>query len=167
MANPKVKLSTSKGELVIELFEKEAPLTVKNFLSYVDSGFYDGTVFHRVIPGFMVQGGGFIPGMDQKKADSPVKNEASNGLSNKRGTLAMARTSDPDSATCQFFINLVDNKSLDRVDSSVRGAGYCVFGKVEAGMSVVDEIAAVATGMRPPHADVPKEDVVIVQAKKA
>lgn len=167
MANPKVKLSTSKGELVIELFEKEAPLTVQNFLSYVDSGFYDGTIFHRVIPGFMVQGGGFVPGMDQKRAGTPVKNEAFNGLSNKRGTLAMARTSDPDSATCQFFINLVDNKSLDRSDSSVRGAGYCVFGKVETGMSAVDAIAAVSTGMRAPHADVPREDVVIVQAKRA
>src|SRR5512147_1363382 len=160
MANPKVKLSTSKGELVIELFEKEAPLTVKNFLAYVDSGFYDGTIFHRVIPGFMVQGGGFVPGMDQKRAGAQVRNEASNGLSNKRGSIAMARTSDPDSATCQFFINLVDNRSLDRSDGSVRGAGYCVFGAVESGLSAIDAIAAVSTGSRPPHDDVPKEDVV-------
>lgn len=167
MAHPKVKVSTSKGELVIELFEDKAPLTVENFLSYVDSGFYDGTIFHRVIDGFMIQGGGFVPGMDQKKAKDPIKNEASNGLSNKRGTIAMARTSDPDSATCQFFINLVDNRSLDRTDGTARGAGYCVFGAVASGMEAVDAIASVSTGNRPPHGDVPKEDVVIVRAARA
>ncbi len=166
MANINVKLSTSKGDICLELFEDKAPITVKNFLSYVDKGFFDGTIFHRVIPGFMVQGGGFVPGMDQKRSDAPIKNESSNGLSNKRGTVAMARTMDPDSASSQFFINLVDNASLDRKDASPRGAGYCVFGAVTTGLETIDAIARVSTGLRAPHADVPKEDVVIVQAKR-
>jgi peptidyl-prolyl cis-trans isomerase B (cyclophilin B) len=142
----------------IELFEDKAPVTVKNFLTYVEDKHFDGTVFHRVIETFMIQGGGFEPGMKQKKTRDPIKNEASNGLSNARGTLAMARTSDPDSATAQFFVNVVDNKFLDKNDSS---AGYAVFGKVTEGMDVVDKIKAVKTGTKMGHKDVPNEDVVI------
>jgi peptidyl-prolyl cis-trans isomerase B (cyclophilin B) len=166
MDTTRVLLSTTKGDLVLELDREKAPLTVENFLSYVDSGFFDGTVFHRVIPGFMVQGGGFVVGMDQKKTKEPIKNEAKNGLKNLRGTIAMARTSDPHSATAQFFINLVDNAFLNRTGDSVQGAGYCVFGKVASGMEAVDAIAAVPTGNRGPHGDVPVEDVLIVRATR-
>jgi cyclophilin family peptidyl-prolyl cis-trans isomerase len=167
MAKIPVKFTTSKGEFALELDEDKAPITVRNFLSYLDRGFFDGTIFHRVIPGFMIQGGGFVPGMEQKKSDASIKNESANALSNKRGTIAMARTMDPDSASCQFFINLVDNDGLDRSNDTPRGAGYCVFGSVVSGMETVDAIARVPTGMRPPHGDVPKEDVVVVQAKRA
>jgi cyclophilin family peptidyl-prolyl cis-trans isomerase len=157
-ANPVVVMETSMGTVKIELFEDKAPVTVKNFLTYVEDKHFDGTVFHRVIETFMIQGGGFEPGMKQKKSRDPIKNEASNGLSNVRGTLAMARTSDPDSATAQFFINVVDNKFLDKNDTS---AGYAVFGKVTEGMDVVDKIKAVKTGTKMGHKDVPNEDVII------
>src|SRR5581483_9811247 len=125
--NPVVVLDTSNGKITIELLQDKAPITVKNFLAYVDEKFYDGTIFHRVIPNFMIQGGGFEPGMNQKKTKATIKNESGNGLSNARGTIAMARTSDPDSATAQFFINVVDNDGLDKVNSRDR-VGYCVFG---------------------------------------
>ncbi len=162
--NKTVKFITSKGEITMEVFEDKTPITAANFLDYVTSGFYDGTIFHRVIPGFVVQGGGFVPGMDQKRTKAPIVNEAAKGPANTRGTLSMARTPHPDSATSQFFINLVDNHSLD-----FRGpgpaAGYCVFAKITSGMDVVDEIAKVKTGRRPPHADVPVEDVVLISAR--
>jgi len=164
--NPVVVMTTSQGTIKIELFEKEAPDTVKNFLSYVDDKFYDGTIFHRVIPNFMIQGGGFQPGMKQKPTKAAIKNESSNGLQNKRGALAMARTSDPDSATAQFFINTVDNDFLDKAKSSDR-VGYCVFGKVTEGLDVVDKIKAVKTGRSGPHGDVPVQDVTIVSVKRA
>jgi len=162
-----VLLTTSKGDILIELDAAKAPVTVANFLSYLDAGFYAGTIFHRVIPGFMIQGGGFLPGMEQKKSRTPIRNESANGLSNRRGTIAMARTNAPDSATCQFFINLVDNVGLDRKGPTPQGAGYCVFGKVIRGMEVVDAIAAVETGPRPPHGDVPKQDVLIHKAMRS
>jgi peptidyl-prolyl cis-trans isomerase B (cyclophilin B) len=161
MANPVVKFSTSLGDFSIEIFEDKSPATAANFLSYVKSGFYSGTIFHRVIPGFMVQGGGMTPGMKEKDTKAPVKNEADNGITNDRGTIAMARTSDPHSATCQFFINLVDNKGLNYRSKDASGWGYCAFGKVTEGIEVVDAIAAVATGNRLPHQNVPKEDVLI------
>ncbi|MDD2365721.1 MAG: peptidylprolyl isomerase [Desulfuromonadaceae bacterium] len=141
--NPVVTMETTLGNVKIELFEKEAPLSVKNFLDYVKSGFYNGTIFHRVIPGFMAQGGGFTPDRKQKSTNAPVKNEAANGLKNDRGTISMARTSAPDSATSQFFINVVNNDMLNRPNPD--GAGYAVFGKVVAGMEVVDKIVAVKT----------------------
>ena len=156
--NPKVLIKTSMGDITVELFQDKAPITVKNFLAYVEDKHYDGTVFHRVIKDFMIQGGGFEPGMKEKATKAPIKNEASNGLSNMRGTLAMARTSDPDSATAQFFINTVDNDFLNRSD---RSAGYAVFGKVVDGMDVVDKIRAVQTGFKGGMKDVPVEDVVI------
>jgi cyclophilin family peptidyl-prolyl cis-trans isomerase len=156
--NPVVLMKTSLGDVKIELNEKKAPITVKNFLKYVDDKFYDGTIFHRVIPGFMVQGGGFLPGMKQKETRATIKNEAGNGLSNERGTIAMARLPEPDTASAQFFINLVNNKGLDRNQES---AGYAVFGKVIAGMDVVDKIAKVETGRRNGFKDVPMQDVVI------
>ncbi|MBQ9502956.1 MAG: peptidyl-prolyl cis-trans isomerase [Lentisphaeria bacterium] len=159
-----VTLKTNFGDIVIELFEKEAPVTVKNFLSYVNSGFYKETLFHRVIPGFMIQGGGMDRSFDQKATGSPIKNEAANQLSNKRGTIAMARTSVVDSATSQFFINLADNDFLDFRAPTPQHYGYCVFGKVVSGMDVVDRIAGVATGRRGMHTDVPQEDVVILDA---
>ncbi len=159
-----VTLKTTAGDIKIELFEKEAPETVKNFLDYVKSGFYDGTIFHRVINGFMVQGGGFDESFRQKTANAPIKNEADNQISNKRGTIAMARTSAPHSATCQFFINLVDNDFLDFKAPTMQHFGYCVFGKVVEGMDAVDAIAKVATGNRGGHSDVPKENVVITSA---
>jgi peptidyl-prolyl cis-trans isomerase B (cyclophilin B) len=162
MANTRISLETSLGNMVIELFEAEAPITAANFLSYVKNGFYDGTIFHRIIPGFVVQGGGMLPGMKEKRGGSPIKNEAAKGPKNTRGSLSMARTSDPDSATTQFFINLVDNRSLD--SSGPRNPGYAVFAKVVEGMDVADAMAKVPTGMRPPHSDVPKEDIVLVQA---
>ncbi len=156
-----VTLETTHGNIVIELNEEKAPETVKNFLHYVNNGFYDGTIFHRVIPNFMVQGGGFLPDMVQKKPDDAIKNEADNGLKNDRGTIAMARTNDPHSATAQFFINHNDNDFLNHTAPSGAGWGYCVFAKVTDGMDVVDAIAAVSTGHVDGHADVPTEAVTI------
>jgi peptidyl-prolyl cis-trans isomerase A (cyclophilin A) len=153
-------MSTSLGDIKIELYEKEAPESVKNFLSYVNDKFYDGTIFHRVIPNFMIQGGGFTPDMQQKPTKPPIKNEAGNGLKNDTYTLAMARTSVPDSATSQFFINVKDNDFLNR-DKSQDGVGYAVFGKVIEGMNVVDKIKAVSTTRKGMHADVPSEPVII------
>jgi len=164
MPNSIVQFITSKGDIKLEVFEDKTPITAANFLDYVKSGFYDGTIFHRVIPGFVAQGGGFVPGMDQKKTKAEIVNEAAKGPVNSRGTLSMARTPHPDSATSQFFINFVDNKSLDYRGPGV-GAGYCVFAKVIEGMDVVDSMAQVPTGRRPPHADVPKEDIVLISAK--
>jgi peptidyl-prolyl cis-trans isomerase B (cyclophilin B) len=163
-AAPRVSLTTSKGEIVIELYSDKAPASVKNFLAYVNEKFYDGTIFHRVIPGFMIQGGGFTADMNQKSTHAPVKNEADNGLRNARGTLAMARTSDPHSATAQFFINLKDNTFLDRAQSQ-DGWGYTVFGKVVKGMDVVDTIAGVPTGNKSGMGDVPTQTVTITAAK--
>ena len=156
-----VTLHTNHGDIVIETFDEKAPVTVQNFLDYCRSGFYDNTIFHRVIKGFMIQGGGFEPGMIQKTTRNPIKNEADNALKNDRGTLAMARTDDPHSATAQFFINVVDNGFLNFKSHSRKGWGYCVFGKVTKGMDVVDQIRKVATGSSAGHQDVPKEDVVI------
>ena len=166
-ANPMVTLKTSKGDIVIELFTKEAPLTVANFLQYVDDGFYTGTIFHRVINNFMIQGGGFTKDMRQKSTKAPIKNEAANGLKNSRGTLAMARTSDPNSATAQFFINVVNNDFLDFRSPDPRGIGYCVFAKVVSGMDVVDAIKGVATGDRGMHQNVPVEAVEILDAVRS
>ena len=160
----RVKFETSLGDLVIELDDEKAPNTAKNFADYARSGFYDGTIFHRVIPGFVVQGGGMTSGMIQKDNGEPIRNEATNGLRNLRGTLSMARTSDPHSATSQFFINLVDNAGLDHKSPTGAGWGYAVFGRVVEGMDVVDAMAKVPTGTRPPHADVPKEDIVLRKA---
>jgi cyclophilin family peptidyl-prolyl cis-trans isomerase len=161
--DPVVVVETSLGKFKIELNEKKAPLTVKNFLKYVDDKFYDGTIFHRVIPNFMVQGGGFEPGLKQKRAKDPIKNEASNGLTNDRGTIAMARTSDPDSATAQFFVNVVNNKFLNQSDDN---PGYAVFGKVTEGMDVVDKIVKVATESRNGQQNVPVDDVVIKSIRR-
>jgi peptidyl-prolyl cis-trans isomerase B (cyclophilin B) len=163
--NPIVVMTTSAGTLKIELYEDKAPITVKNFLGYVDDQFYDGTVFHRVISNFMIQGGGFEPGMKQKPTKGSIKNESSNGLGNKRGTLAMARTPDPDSATAQFFINLKDNGFLDKAEAQ-DGVGYCVFGKVIEGMDVVDKIKAVPTGSKAGHQNVPLQDVTIQTVRR-
>ncbi len=159
-----VILKTNKGDIAIELDRKKAPETADNFLQYVRDKFYDGTVFHRVIDGFMIQGGGFEPGMKQKETRTPIKNEAGNGLKNNQGTIAMARTADPHSATAQFFINIFDNDALNHTSPTPQGWGYCVFGKVIEGMDVVDIIRAVETGNRMPHADVPIEDIVIESA---
>ncbi len=161
-----VVLDTSLGSLTVALYADKAPLTVQNFLDYVDAGFYDNTVFHRVIPTFMVQGGGFEPGMKQKTTRGQIKNESANGLLNKRGTLAMARTSAPDSASAQFFINVTDNDFLDRANSR-DGVGYCVFGEVTDGLDVVDKIKAVKTGTKGGHSDVPVADIVIRTARRA
>jgi peptidyl-prolyl cis-trans isomerase A (cyclophilin A) len=161
---PRVALETSRGKIVIELDAAKAPLTVKNFLDYVAAGHYDGTIFHRVIPDFMIQGGGFSADMQQKPTRTPVRNEAKNGLTNVRGTVAMARTSDPDSATAQFFINLKDNAFLN---AGARDAGYTVFGKVVEGMEVVDAIAGVPTGSRGGHQNVPREAVTIKTVRVA
>ena len=161
--NPHVLLNTSMGEIEIELEAEKAPVSVKNFLEYVESGYYDGTVFHRVIPGFMIQGGGFNEGLSQKKTRAPIKNEADNGLHNVRGTLAMARTQNVDSATSQFFINHRDN---DYLDHGSRDFGYAVFAKVVRGMDVVDQIAQVPTGNRSMMQNVPLTPVKIVSAKK-
>lgn len=158
-----VILKTNHGDITIDFFPDEAPITVENFLGYVDEGFFDGTVFHRVIPGFMIQGGGMTEGLDEKDTRSPIKNEADNGLSNERGTLAMARTQVVDSATAQFFINLSDNTFLDH---GARDFGYAVFGKVVDGMDVVDAIAEVQTGHRGYHADVPVDNVIIESATR-
>ena len=156
-----VKLNTNKGTIVIEMFEKEAPETVANFLQYAKDGFYNGTIFHRVIDGFMIQGGGMEPGMKEKATRDSIKNEADNGLKNERGTLAMARTPDPHSASSQFFINVNDNHFLNFTAPNEQGYGYCVFAKVVEGMDVVDEIKGVATGTSGFHQDVPVEDVII------
>ena len=163
----KVKLQTSMGDIVIELETEKAPITAENFLQYVRDGFYDNTVFHRVINGFMVQGGGFEPGLKQKPVRAPIENEAGNGLKNDAYTVAMARTSDPHSATAQFFLNVVNNNFLNFRAASADGYGYCVFGKVVEGRDVVDKIKAVPTGNRGFHQDVPAEDVVIKKAEIA
>jgi cyclophilin family peptidyl-prolyl cis-trans isomerase len=161
-ADPQVELKTNLGIIVVELSPEKAPQTVANFLKYAKDGFYDGTIFHRVIPGFMIQGGGFTPDFKQKPTRSPVRNEAENGLKNTVGTIAMARTSDPHSATSQFFINLADTRDLDFRYPTEQGYGYCVFGKVVKGMDVVERIARVATGPGPaPHRDVPLKPVTI------
>ena len=159
-----IKLETNFGVITIDLDSEKAPLTAKNFLEYVNSGYYDNTLFHRVIDGFMVQGGGFEPGMKQKPTRSPIQNEAANGLKNEKYTIAMARTSDVHSATAQFFINVADNASLNYTSSTPRGFGYCVFGRVVDGMDVVDKIRKVKTGSRGGHQDVPLEDVVVRKA---
>jgi peptidyl-prolyl cis-trans isomerase B (cyclophilin B) len=160
----KVELQTSSGVIVIELDDAKAPLTARNFLDYVESGHYDGTVFHRVIKGFMVQGGGFAPGLKQKQTGEPIANEANNGLKNSRYTVAMARTNAPHSATAQFFINVADNAFLDFKSETPQGWGYAVFGQVVSGRDVVDRIESVATGRRGMHDDVPLNDVVINKA---
>ena len=159
-----IVFETSLGNFEVELFEKEAPISSENFLAYVDDGFFDGVIFHRVIPGFMIQGGGFEPGMKQKKVKAPIKNEATNGLKNSRGTLAMARTNDINSATAQFFVNLVDNDFLDHAGPG--NYGYAVFGKVSSGMDVIDKIAKVATTNRSGHQNVPAADVVVTKAAR-
>jgi peptidyl-prolyl cis-trans isomerase A (cyclophilin A) len=159
----KVKLATSMGDIVIELDKAKAPKTVDNFLQYVRAGHYDGTIFHRVIPNFMIQGGGMTPDMKEKKTREPIPLESHNGLGNQRGTVAMARTMDPNSATAQFFINVKDNEFLN-ADKARDGNGYAVFGKVVSGMEVVDKIREVPTGTRPPHGDVPNTPVIIERA---
>ena len=159
-----VELTTSAGVIRLELDDTKAPVTVANFLEYVNSGHYNGTIFHRVIPGFMVQGGGMEPGMKQKDCDAPIQNEANNGLKNANYTVAMARTGDPHSATAQFFINVADNGFLNHTAPSAQGWGYAVFGKVVSGSDVVDKIKAVKTGRKGFHDDVPKEDVIIEKA---
>ncbi|MBQ2516385.1 MAG: peptidyl-prolyl cis-trans isomerase [Desulfovibrio sp.] len=164
--NPNVLLDTTEGEILIELYPDKAPETVANFLKYVDEGFYKNTIFHRVIKGFMIQGGGLTMKMEEKPTDAPVKNEAGNGLKNDRGTIAMARTMDPHSATAQFFINLVDNDFLNHTAPTMQGWGYCVFGKVVDGMDVVDKIGKTKTGSRPPYDDVPLDSVLINEASR-
>lgn len=161
----KVKMTTSLGAIVIELDNAKAPVSAANFAEYVKSGFYDGTIFHRVIPGFMAQGGGFDTSFNQKATNAPIKNEADNGLKNDRGTIAMARTNDPNSATAQFFINYKDNGFLNHTSPTPNGWGYAVFGKVVEGMEVVDEMAKQPTGNRGMHQDVPKTDIVIEKAE--
>ena len=161
--NPAVEIETSLGKITVELFPKEAPLSVKNFLDYGEKGFYTGTIFHRVISGFMIQGGGLTAEMLPKPTSAPVKNEAGNGLKNDRGTIAMARTGAPDSATSQFFINVVDNNGLNRPNPD--GYGYTVFGKVTKGMDVVDKIAATKTGIKKGFRDAPETPVVILSVK--
>ncbi len=162
--NPQVILSTTKGDITIALDTDKAPITVENFLAYAEAGHFDGTIFHRVIPDFMIQGGGFDCSMAQKPTSAPITNEADNGLRNERGTVAMARTSDPHSASCQFFINLKDNRFLDHTAKTAQGWGYTVFARVVEGMDVVDVIAQVQTGRSGPHSDVPVEQVVIDKA---
>lgn len=161
--NPVVMIETNKGTITLELYADKAPITVKNFLDYVNSGHYDGTIFHRVIDGFMIQGGGFTKDMTQKSVKAPIVNEAENGLKNDRGTIAMARTSDVNSATSQFFINVVDNTMLDFKGKNPAHYGYCVFGKVIEGMDVVDKIKAVKTGSKQMHANVPLEPVEVIK----
>ncbi len=167
VANPLVLMKTSMGDMKIELYPDKAPVTVKNFLSYVDDKFYDDTIFHRVIANFMIQGGGFTADMSQKPTKGQIKNEAQNGLKNTRGTLAMARTMVVDSATAQFFINVVDNDFLNFRSPDVRGFGYCVFGKVIEGMDVVDKIKAVPTGEKNGMGDVPNDTVKILEMRRA
>ena len=160
--HPVMVIKTNMGTIEMTLDAERAPISVKNFLSYVSDAFYDSTIFHRVIPNFMVQGGGFTTGMVQKPTKPPIKNEAGNGLKNKRGTVAMARTNVINSATCQFFINHVDNEFLDHTDETAKGFGYAVFGLVTKGMDVVDKIAAVATGPQ----DVPRQQVIILSIRE-
>ena len=164
-ANPKVLMKTSMGDITIELYPDKAPITVKNFLSYVDEKKYDGTIFHRVMEGFMIQGGGILPDFHSIPTKPPIKNEASNGLKNKRGTIAMARTNIIDSATCQFFINHVDNFGLDHRDNTEDGFGYCVFGKVVKGMDVVDAIAKVQIMSKRGHQHLPRETITIISIR--
>ena len=166
VGNPKVVLETSKGKIVIELYLQKAPETVVNFLDYVDAKFYDGTIFHRVIPNFMIQGGGFTADMKRKPGKGPIKNEADKGLKNDRGTIAMARTGDPHSATAQFFINIINNDFLNHKNKTQQGWGYAAFGKIIEGMDVVDAISAVKTTKRGGFRDVPAEPVVIVTASR-
>ena len=156
-----VTLHTNFGDITLELFSDKAPVTAANFLQYCRDGHYNGTIFHRVIGNFMIQGGGYAPGFEEKETRAPVKNEANNGVSNKIGTVAMARTMEPHSASAQFFINVADNTFLDFKSESMQGWGYCVFGQVTAGMDIVNKIKAVKTGRYGMHQDVPKEDVVI------
>ena len=156
-----IKLNTNKGTIILELDAEKAPATAANFIQYAKDGFYNGTIFHRVISGFMIQGGGMEPGMKEKATRDNIKNEAENGLTNDRGTIAMARTPDPHSASSQFFINLKDNNFLNFTSADAQGFGYCVFGKVVEGMDIVEEIEKVATGSAGGHQDVPTEDVVI------
>ncbi len=165
-ANPRVRLTTSLGVIELELYPDKAPETVRNFLGHLDRGFYDGTLFHRVIKGFMIQGGGFEPGMKSKAVGLPIRNEAANGLKNKAGTIAMARTMEPHSASAQFFINTADNAFLDHRDQSREGWGYCVFGRVTQGLDVVKKIEAVATGNISGFQNVPKTEVVIRKAER-
>jgi peptidyl-prolyl cis-trans isomerase B (cyclophilin B) len=162
---PRVKLTTNLGAIVIELSPEKAPATTANFLAYVKSGHYNGTVFHRVIPGFMIQGGGFAPGLKEKSTNAPIQNEADNGLKNTTGTIAMARTGDPHSASAQFFINTVNNAFLDHKSKSPQGWGYAVFGKVVEGLDVVKKIEAVPTGRKGPYENVPSTDVVVEKAE--
>ncbi len=164
MANPTVLLETTSGDILIELFADKAPVTVENFLSYVKEGFYSNTIFHRVIKGFMIQGGGLTMRMEDKATHAPIKNEADNGVANARGTIAMARTSDPHSATAQFFINTVDNDFLNFSSPTPQGWGYCVFGQVVEGMDVVDKIEKEKTTSRGIHSDVPVSSVLITNA---
>ena len=158
-----IRFETSHGPFTVELFPKEAPVTVENFLRYVDEGFFDGTIFHRIVPGFVIQGGGLTADFSNKKTRPPIANEAKNGLKNSRGALSMARTSDVNSATSQFFVNLVDNTFLDH---GPRDYGYAVFGRVTDGMDVIDKIAGVSTGRRRGYTDAPLEDVVITSARR-
>jgi peptidyl-prolyl cis-trans isomerase A (cyclophilin A) len=158
-----IRFETTLGEFTVELFEKEAPVTAANFLKYIDDGFFDGTIFHRVIPGFVIQGGGFTEDMSQKRTHPAIKNEADNGVKNHRGTLSMARTNDINSATSQFFVNLKDNDALDHKRGNF---GYAVFGKVTKGMEVIDKIAAVETGRRKGHDDVPLEAVIMTSVRR-
>ncbi|MCX7114823.1 MAG: peptidylprolyl isomerase [Gammaproteobacteria bacterium] len=160
-------IKTSKGDIKLKLHSENTPITVDNFLNYVRSGFYNNTIFHRVIKGFMIQGGGFTENMDSKDTQPPIKSEAALGKENKRGTVAMARTMDPHSATAQFFINVVDNTFLNHTDDSVKGAGYCVFAEVVEGMDVVDAIVKMQTGQKKGHADVPLEAVIIHEITEA
>ena len=159
-----VTFKTNFGDITLELFEDKAPKTVENFLSYVKDGFYDNTIFHRVIAGFMIQGGGFTADMDQKDTKATIENEANNGVANETGTIAMARNNDPHSATAQFFINVNDNDFLNHTSESVNGWGYCAFGKVTEGMDVVEKIKSVKTGSHGYHQDVPVEPVIIEKA---
>jgi cyclophilin family peptidyl-prolyl cis-trans isomerase len=165
-ANPKVLMKTSQGDITIELYEDKAPGTVRNFLSYVDEKFYDGTIFHRVIKGFMIQGGGLTASFEEKPSKPPIQNEAANGLKNERGTIAMARTPEIHSATCQFFINHVDNAFLNHRDNTAQGFGYAVFGRVVAGMDVVDAMANVRTSTIKGNADAPQETITIISIRR-
>ncbi len=160
-----ITFETTLGPIVIELFEEEAPITSKNFLEYAESGFFNGTLFHRVIPGFVIQGGGMESGMVDKRGKDPIQNEANNGLKNLKWTLSMARTNEPHSASSQFFINLVNNSSLDHTEETIQGWGYAVFGEVVEGFETVEAIAAVATGNSGFHQDVPLEEIAIVDTK--
>ena len=166
MSNPMVLMETSSGDILLELFEDKAPATVANFLRYVDEDFYSYTIFHRVLKDFMIQGGGYGVRMDEKATHEPIQNEAGNGLSNKRGTLAMARTSEPHSAAAQFFINVVDNDFLDHQDDTPENFGYCVFGQVEDGMDVVDKIAKLKVKAQGEHEAVPLDMVVITRISR-